>query len=422
MSEKIKFAVIGVSGRGSGMALELQSVEGVEIVAVCDLYQDRVDDMVARFEKECGYRPDGYTDYKEMIKREDIGAVMISTTWITHSRIAVDCMKAGKHVGMEVGGAASIEECWELVRTSEETGKFCMLLENCCYDRFEMALFNMKRQGLFGEVVHTQGAYQHDLRDEIVLGRENRHGRLYNFMNRDGEVYPTHQLGPICKLLDINRGNRMVSVVSMSSKAKGLNQWIKDNKGEEYDLYGCDFTLGDVVTTMIKCAHGETILLTHECSLPRPYSRGYRIDGTKGMYTEDDNQIYIEGRSPKHEFERVEPYIEEFEHPLWKEYFQKGVHEAGHGGMDFLVLSAFAEAALNDTKPPIDVYDTAAWMAVTCLSEQSVAMGSHPIAFPDFTNGMWIDREPYRRGRYCLDEICHEYYDIKEETKEDKAE
>lgn len=422
MSEKIKFAVIGVSGRGSGMALELQSVEGVEIVAVCDLYQDRVDDMIKRFDEECGFRPDGYTDYKEMIKREDIGAVMISTTWITHSRIAVDCMKAGKHVGMEVGGAASIEECWELVRTSEETGKFCMLLENCCYDRFEMALFNMKCQGLFGEVVHTQGAYQHDLRDEIVLGRENRHGRLYNFMNRDGEVYPTHQLGPICKLLDINRGNRMVSVVSMSSKARGLNQWIKDNKGEDYDLYGYDFTLGDVVTTMIKCAHGETILLTHECSLPRPYSRGYRIDGTKGMYTEDDNQIYIEGRSPQHEFERVEPYIEEFEHPLWKEYFQKGVHEAGHGGMDFLVLSAFAEAALNDTKPPIDVYDTAAWMAVTCLSEQSIATGSHPIAFPDFTNGMWIDREPYRRGRYCLDEICPEYYDIKEESKEDKAE
>ena len=413
MSEKIKFAVIGVSGRGSGMALELQHVEGVEIVAVCDKYEDRVRKMIDRFDEEHGYRPDGYTDYKEMLKREDIGAVMISTTWITHARIAVDCMKAGKHVGMEVGGAASLEECWQLVRTSEETGKFCMLLENCCYDRFELALYNMNKQGLFGEIVHTQGAYQHDLRDEIALGRENRHGRLYNFMNRNGEVYPTHQLGPICKLLGVNRGNRMVSLVSMSSKARGLNQWIKDNKGEDYDLANTEFTLGDVVTTMIKCAHGETILLTHECTLPRPYSRGYRIDGTKGMYTEDDNQIYIEGRSPKHEFEKVEPYIEEYEHPLWKEYYQRGVHEAGHGGMDFLVLSAFAEAALNDTKPPIDVYDTAAWMAVTCLSEQSIAMGSHPVAFPDFTDGMWIDREPYIRGRYCLDDVCTEFYDIK---------
>ena len=217
MSEKIKFAVIGVSGRGSGMALELQSVEGVEIVAVCDLYQDRVDDMIKRFDEECGFRPDGYTDYKEMIKREDIGAVMISTTWITHSRIAVDCMKAGKHVGMEVGGAASIEECWELVRTSEETGKFCMLLENCCYDRNEMALYNMVKQGLFGEIIHMQGGYQHDLRDEISLGRENRHGRLYNFQHRNGELYPTHQLGPISKVLDINRGNRYVSVSSFAT-------------------------------------------------------------------------------------------------------------------------------------------------------------------------------------------------------------
>ena len=162
MSEKIKFAVIGVSGRGSGMALELQHVEGVEIVAVCDKYEDRVQNMIERFNEEHGFRPDGYTDYKEMLKREDIGAVMISTTWITHARIAVDCMKAGKHVGMEVGGAASLDECWQLVRTSEETGKFCMRLENCCYDRFALALYNMNKQGLFGEIVHTQGAYQHD--------------------------------------------------------------------------------------------------------------------------------------------------------------------------------------------------------------------------------------------------------------------
>ncbi len=408
-----KFAVIGVSGRGSGMALELQNVEGVEVAAICDLYADRVEDTQKRFQEEHGFTPDGYTDYKELLKREDICAVMVSTTWITHSRIAVDCMEAGKHVAMEVGGGASGDEWWQLVRTSEKTGKFCMLLENCCYDRFEMALYNMSRKGLFGEIVHTQGAYQHDLRDEIALGRENRHGRLFNFMNRDGEVYPTHQLGPICKLLNVNRGNRIVSLVSMSSKARGLNQWIKDNKGEDYDLADYPFTQGDVVTTMMKCAHGETILLTHECTLPRPYSRGYRIDGTKGMYTEDDNQIYIEGRSPQHEFEKVEPYIEEFEHPLWKEYYQKGVHEAGHGGMDFLVLSAFGEAALNDKKPPIDVYDAATWMAVTYLSEQSIATGSTSIPFPDFTDGMWIDREPYERGRYCLDEVCTEFYDVK---------
>ena len=412
MTSNIKFAVIGLSGRGASMAKELQSVPGVEIVAVCDKYADRVKDMQKCFQDEFGFIPDGYTNYKEMLERKDVGAVMIATTWITHSRIAVDCMRAGKHVGMEVGGAASLEECWQLVRASEETGKFCMLLENCCYDRNEMALFNMVKQGLFGEVVHCEGGYQHDLRDEIALGRENRHGRLFNFMNRNGEVYPTHQLGPICKLLGINRGNRMISLVSMSSKARGLNQWIKDNKGEDYDLAGYDFAQGDVVTTIIKCAHGETITLTHNCTLPRAYSRGYRIEGTKGMYSEDGKQMYIDGRSPQHEVEDATPYIEEYEHPMWKEYYKKGIHESGHGGMDFLVLSAFANAAINNIHPPIYVYDTAAWMAVTCLSEQSIAMGSHPVAFPDFTNGMWIDREPYERNRFCLDEVCSEFYDI----------
>ena len=171
------------------------------------------------------------------------------------------------------------------------------------------------------------------------------------------------------------------------------------------------FTQGDVVTTMLKCAHGETILLTHECTLPRPYSRGYRIDGTKGAYTEDDHQIYFDGVSPHEQWEPVLPYIEKYEHPLWKEYFVKGVH-GGHGGMDFLVLSAFAEAAMNYVAPPIDVYDTAVWMCVTALSEQSIAMGSHPVPVPDFTDGTWIDREPYRRGRYCLEEVCTEFYDV----------
>lgn len=413
MSEAIKFAVIGLGGRGSGMLMELLNCQGVVVGAVCDLYEDRVKAAQDRVEKEHGYRPEGYTDYKKMLERRDIGAVMISTTWITHARIANDCMLAGKHTAMEVGGAASLEECWQLVRTSEKTGKFCMLLENCCYDRREMALFNMKKLGLFGRVLHAQGAYQHDLRSEIVLGRENRHGRLFNFMNRNGEVYPTHQLGPICKLLGINRGNRMVSLVSMASPAKGLNQWIADNKGEDYDLADFEFNQGDVVTTMIKCAQGETIVLTHECSLPRPYSRGYRIDGTKGIYMEDGEQIHIDRRTKAEEWEPAKPYFEEYEHPLWKEYYQVGVHEGGHGGMDYLVLSAFANAALKDERPPIDVYDAAAWMSITCLSEQSIAMGSHPVAIPDFTDGLWIDREPYIRGRYCLDEVCPEFYNIK---------
>lgn len=423
MKKNINIGVIGLSGRGHGMLGELLDVEGVRVPAVCDKYEDRALRGQKRVEEEAGYTPDVYLDYKELLARDDLDAVMISTTWITHARIAIDAMKAGKHAAIEVGGAASIEECWQLVRTSEETGKFCMLLENCCYDRNEMALFNMVKQGLFGELVHMQGGYQHDLREEICLGRENRHGRLFNFQHRNGELYPTHQLGPISKVLSINRGNRYLSLVSMASKSRGLNVWMKENKGEDYDIANYPFNQGDVVTTMIKCANGETVVLTHDCSSPRAYSRAYRIQGTKGIYMEDGNRIHIEGVTENtngwmDSWDDFDSFREKYEHPLWQKYTVDGVH-GGHGGMDFLVLNAFAEAVKVGGQPPIDVYDTATWMAVTCLSEQSIALGSHPVAFPDFTNGMWIDREPYRRGMYCLEEVCTDYFE-KTENKEDK--
>lgn len=413
--DNARIGFIGISGRGSGMLAELLAVKGVTVPAVCDKYEDRAQRGVEIVRKATGAEPAKYLDYRDLLARDDIDAVLACTTWITHARIAVDAMRAGKHVSFEVGGCASLEECWQMVRTSEETGKFCMILENCCYDRAEMALFNMVRQSLFGEIVHVQGGYQHDLRDEISLGRENRHGRLFNFMRRNGDLYPTHQLGPISKLLNINRGNRYIALTSMASKSVGLNAWIKEHKGAGYDLAESSFNQGDVVTTMIKCANGETVLLTHDCSLPRPYSRGYRIQGTKGIYMEDGGRLYVEGltkdtgASWSHDWYDFKPFMEKYEHPLWRKYSIEGIH-AGHGGMDFLVLSAFVDAVKEGGKPPIDVYDTAAWMAITCLSEESIALGSMPVAVPDFTNGMWIDREPFRRGIYCLEEVCEDSF------------
>ncbi len=233
-------------------------------------------------------------------------------------------------------------------------------------------------------------------------------------MNRDGELYPTHQLGPISKILGINRGNRFVSLTSMSSKSRGLNEYIKNEKGTDYDLYGYDFNCGDVTTTIIKCANGETIQLNHDCCLPRPYSRDYLVEGTKGVYREPDDgkgQIYIDRLSKKEDewedFTSV--WRDKYEHPLWTEYEAGGI-KAGHGGMDFLVISAFVESIFEGGKPPIDVYDAAAWMAITCLSEQSVAMGGAVVPVPDFTNGKWIDRESYRRGEYCLEEVCKDFF------------
>ncbi|MGN1451154.1 MAG: Gfo/Idh/MocA family protein [Eubacteriales bacterium] len=418
---KTNFGVIGISGRGSGMLREFLSVPGVAVTAVCDKYEDRARRGSEIVKEVTGKDIEWYTDYHELLARDDIKGVLICTTWITHARIAIDAMRAGKHAAFEVGGAASVEECWQMVRTSEETGKICMMIENCCYDRNELAVFNMIKKGLFGELIHLEGGYRHDLRDEINNGVENRHGRLANFTCRNGELYPTHQLGPISKCLGINRGNRFLTLTSMASKSRGLHDWLVKNRTPDYHSYNRVFNQGDVVTTLIKCANGETITLTHDCSLVRPYSRNYVVQGTDAIYNEAphpyDNVIALD--SEEHGWKPFTPYLEKYEHPLWRKYITDGVH-AGHGGMDYLVLCAYAEAAINDLTPPIDVYDTAAWMAVTCLSEQSVALGSMPVAFPDFTNGAWIDREPFRRGMYCLEDVCEEFFPTAENTAGDR--
>ena len=412
------FGFIGLGGRGQGNLREFLKIPGVNVTAVCDKYEDRAKAGAEIVKEETGKDAEWFTDYHKVLEKEDIKGVVICTTWITHSRIAIDAMNAGKHAAFEVGGAASIEECWELVRTSERTGKICMLLENCCYDRKEMAIFNMIKQGVFGELVHMEGGYRHDLRDEINNGRENRHGRLVNFLHRNGDLYPTHQLGPISKELGINRGNRFVSLVSMASKSVGLHDWLVKNRTPDYYNYNARFNQGDVTTTLIKCANGETIKLTHDCSLPRPYSRAHMVQGTNGIYVEtkcDTGDIYLD-EFDDGTWRDFGEFREKYEHPLWSKYVTEGVH-AGHGGMDFLVMSAYAEAAINDLPAPIDVYDTATWMAVTCLSEQSVALGSAPMPFPDFTNGMWIEREPFRRSIYCLEDVCTECFPKPEEQE-----
>ena len=404
--DAVRVAVVGVSGRGRGLLGLLLGMPDVEVVGVSDLYEDRLARAKQDVIEKRGNTPMASTDFRRLLEMKELDAVITPSSWTSHADVCIASMDAGKYAATEVGGATSVEQCWELVRTSERTKKPCMLLENCCYGREELTIFNMVKQGLFGELVHAEGGYQHDLRDEICNGRENRHYRLGNYSNRNGEVYPTHELGPIAKCLNINRGNRMLSLTATASKARGLHEWIKNHRGEEYDLFNRQFTMGDVVTTVIKCAHGETITLTHDTSLPRPYSRGNRLEGTKGIWMEDKYAVYLEGISPKADvWDSLNNYYEKYEHPLWKWYRTEGV-KGGHGGMDYLVLRAYVEAVKAGTQTPIDVYDTAAWMAVTCLSEDSVAMGSMPVAIPDFTNGKWFQREPAVLGKYCLTEVC----------------
>ncbi len=404
--DSVRVAVVGVSGRGRGLLGLLLGMPDVEVIGVSDLYEDRLVRAKQDVIEKRGNTPMASTDFRRLLEMKELDAVITPSSWTSHADVCIASMDAGKYAATEVGGATSVEQCWELVRTSERTKQPCMLLENCCYGREELTIFNMVKQGLFGELVHAEGGYQHDLRDEICNGRENRHYRLANYSNRNGEVYPTHELGPIAKCLNINRGNRMLTLTATASKARGLHEWIKNHRGEEYDLFNRQFTMGDVITTVIKCAHGETITLTHDTSLPRPYSRGNRIEGTKGIWMEDKYAVYLEGVSPKADvWDSLNNYYEKYEHPLWKWYRTEGV-KGGHGGMDYLVLRAYVEAVKAGTQTPIDVYDTAAWMAVTCLSEDSVAMGSMPVAIPDFTNGKWFQREPAVLGKYCLTEVC----------------
>lgn len=406
---EVRIAVIGLGGRGYGQMRTLIGMPDVKVAVACDIYQDRVDKACDECEKVQGFRPDGTLDYREAVKRDDIEAVVVMTSWQTHIRIACEAMKAGKYVAMEVGGASSVDECWKLVRTSEETGCPCMLLENCCYDKREMALLKMIKEGLFGELVHCEGGYLHDLRSEIGNGDVIRHYRQDNFHCRNGELYPTHELGPIAKYLKLNRGNRMLYLTSMASKAVGLRAWYKENRPDT-SYPEAFINEGDIVTTMIKCANGETITLKHDCSLPRPYSRGGLVQGTKGIWQEDGAHFFLEGISPEkegdwtHRWVEEKEYFEKYQHPLWVEYREFGLR-GGHGGMDYLVLRAFIESVQKKIQPPIDVYDTASWMVITCLSEQSAAMGGLPVPIPDFTDGMWMNRKDKVEGMFTLDEI-----------------
>jgi len=394
----VRLAIVGLGGRGCSQMKTLLDMPDVEIASVCDSYADRVEKGQKIVEEARGYVPFGTTCAKEAMDREDVDAVVVMTGWETHIIVAIQALRLGKRVAMEVGGGTSVEECWQLVRVSEETGIPVMLLENCCYGEVELTIQNMINQGVFGTLVHCAGAYSHDLRDEIGNGDVNRHYRLNQFLHRNGELYPTHELGPIANYLGINRGNRMISLTSMASKACGMHEWMQEHRPDS-PLANAVFNEGDIVTTLIKCANGETIVLTHDCTLPRPYSRGGVVRGTKGMWMEDGRSVYIEGMSPvdpefwTHKPESDERYMKEYRHPLWKEYDEFGLR-GGHGGMDYLVLRAFVESVQNGTEPPIDVYDAASWLSITALSEESIAMGSAPVAIPDFTNGRWCLPRP----------------------------
>lgn len=389
----VRLGVIGLGARGTFIIrtplLPLAESGKIEIAALCDTYEDRVEAQQKIIEERLGKRPFGTTDYRKLLDM-DLDGLLILSAWESHVDIAVAAMHAGMQVGMEVGGVYSIEDCYRLIRAHEATGKHCMLLENCCYGRRELMVLNMVRQGVFGRISHCSGGYNHDLREEIAYGDVNRHYRQRNYLLRNCDNYPTHELGPIMAVLDINHGNRMLTLNSVSSCARGMEDYIKEKRPDS-PLAGKTFNQGDIVTTIIKCANGETITLTLDTTLPRMYSRGFTVRGTKGMYCEDGNYVHMDGDSEFNTVANVannaDKYAEQYEHPIWAEYKKNPI--GGHDGIDWLVYNAFIDSVADGTVPPIDTYDTATLISISPLSADSVAMGGAPVAIPDFTSGRW---------------------------------
>ena len=408
---KARMGFIGVGLRGrSHLQLCLQRND-IEIKAICDIDPEAIiisQKMLikAGYKKIPAYQ-DGETAFIKLLEQGDIDGVIIATPWVWHTRMACAAMKAGIYAGVEVSAAITLEECWDLVNTHEETGVPCMILENVNYRRDVMAVLNMVRQNIFGELIHLECGYQHDLRNikfqpGVEFGEKGvseARWRTYHSILRNGDVYPTHGLGPVATMTNLNYGNRMMYLTSTASKARGLHDYIVEKGGEDHPNADVKFKLGDVITTVIKTANEETITIQHDTDLPRPYSLGFRVQGTKGLWMDVNKSIYIEGKSPEHQWEDAQPWLEKYDHPLWKKHAHLA-EGSGHGGMDFFVVNAFIESIKRKTNTPLDVYDAAAWSSISPLSEESIALGSQAVEIPDFTRGMWMKR----KTRFALDD------------------
>ena len=411
-SDRIRTGFIGVGNRGQDHLRTCLGMGKADIVAICDISERSLSDAKKLIASKNIAEPKVYTGsefaYLEMLEKEDLQAVIIATPWEWHTRMAIASMKSGAYTGVEVPAATTLEECWDLVNTHEETGVHLMFLENANYDKPLLAVLNMARQGIFGELLHCRCGYLHDLRGvkfndgveyDYVPGRPLKFGkdayaeaqwRGLHSLRRNGDVYPTHGIGPVAKVLDIHNGNRFISISSFATKARGLKKYVDDYGGSDHPLSKANWNLGDIVTSTINCANGETVLVTHDCNNPRPHVGDYMVQGTKGLWYGDWKSIYIENQSPvKDAYENEESWIEKYNHRMWREEGIKA-EGAGHGGIDFFVLNDFFNSVKDNKPAPIDVYDAAAWSAISALSEISIAGGNTPVDFPDFTRGQWI--------------------------------
>lgn len=386
----VRIGFIGVGNRGSAAVQRYTFMEGVEIVALCDLVESRVKSS-QNVLKDKGIAPAaeyvGEEAWKQVCEREDIDLIYICTDWGTHTPMAVYAMEKGKHVAIEVPAATSVDECWQLVNTAEKTRRHCMILENCCYDFFELNTLNMAQQDVFGEIVHGEGAYIHDLRTQL----KSNGWRIKYYEDYSGNPYPTHGFGPICQAMNIHRGDKMNYLVSVSSNQFGITNYLKDTFGENSNESQKTYKLGDMNTTIIKTQKGKTIMVQHDVTSPRPYSRLHTLSGTKGFAQKyPDSKIALEPKP--HEFLSEEEFnkcLKQYEHPFIKEIGEYAKKVGGHGGMDFIMDYRLIYCLRNGLPLDIDVYDTAEWSCLFELTEISTSSGGAPVRIPDFTRGDW---------------------------------
>jgi predicted dehydrogenase len=394
----VRIGFVGIGGQGSVHVENLLTLEGVELKALCDIVPEKVTTWQRKIVALGRPEPAGYTrgprDFERLCAEQELDLVFTATPWEWHVPVLLAALRNGKHGVSEVPLAYTVEDCWALVEAAEQYRKHCVMLENCCYDRLELLAFHLARKGLLGELLHAECGYNHDLRAVKFSTEGEGLWRRAHATRRNGNLYPTHGLGPIAQALSINRGNQFDYLVSLSTPARGLALWQTEHLAADDPRRRERYVLGDVNLSLLKTVQGQTIYLTHDTNLPRPYSRKYVLQGTRGLVEGYPRRVYIEGMSKAADrWDPVETWFESHDHPFWKSE-QVRTASAGHGGMDWLedwrLISCLRQGVPTDQ----NVYDGAAWSVIGPLTEWSVQNGGRPIRIPDFTRGRWRTTEP----------------------------
>lgn len=392
--ETVRLAIVGTGLRGTSVLREWLAVDGVRITALADIVPEKAA-RAAQLVTAAGQpAPALYTagerDFERLVARDDIDIVYTATPWQWHVPVCLAAMKAGKHAATEVPAATTLEDCWELVRTSEETRRHCLMMENCNYNFNEMLLDRMVKDGVFGEILYAEAAYIHDLREILFENRDEGLWRRDWHTHRDGNFYPTHGLGPVAWYLDIHKGDRFDYLVSMSTPERGLTEWRARHEPVGTAKWQEQYGAGDINSSLIKTVRGKTILLQHNVTLPTPYSRLNAVRGTRGAFEDFPARFYVDGEGRPHAWRTLDDATRErYTHPLWARIGAIARAKGGHGGMDYIMAYRLIETMREGLPPDFDVYDAAAWSAPWPLSEASLALSSAPVRFPDFTRGGW---------------------------------